>query len=78
MAKFILNSTVTKAIRKDDVDLLEINQQIAGSTEQGEPIYSGYELTVWVGERNGVSFETGETLEAVQALAASVIEALES
>lgn len=78
MAKFILNSTATKSVRKDDVDLLEINQMITGSTEQGDPVYGDYELVVWVGSRNGVSFETGGTLEAVQALAASVITALES
>ncbi len=78
MAKFVMNSTGTRAVRKEEVKLLAIDQMIIGSTPQGEPVYGGYELKVVMLEMAPqITFETGETLEAVQSLASPILTALE-
>ncbi len=79
MAKFLTNSTGIRAVRKELVRLLEIDRQIIGSTVQGDPVYGDRELKVMISEivMPQITFETGETLEAVQALATSILAALE-
>ncbi len=78
MAKFIINSAGTKAVRKDDIKTLEIDRAITGSDDQGNPVYGNYELKVllWAVALQ-ITFESAETLEAVQALATPILVALE-
>ncbi len=78
MAKFITNSTGTRAVRKEDVKLLVIDQSITGSTEQGESTYGDYELKVVLWDASPqITFESNESMGVVQALAASVLAELE-
>lgn len=76
MANFIVNSTRTKAIRKEYVMAVEIVEEEDSSV----PPITTYELKVQpnVGHRNILRFETDETLEGIQAKAASVLSELEA
>ena len=80
MAKFIVNSTGTKAIRKEDVTYMEIERELTGSDELGMPTYGGWILKMYLGEasRPQITFEREETSQAVQLLAAPILTALES
>jgi hypothetical protein len=69
MGKFVANSTTTKAVRKDDVEWLEI-------IERG----GQFELLIKMKESRAldVSFEIDTTLEGIQAKATTVLAMLEA
>ncbi len=78
MANFILNSTSTRAVKLSDVTLVEIGHIPPGVDLDGNIQYSAYALKVKLGDSPTVIFETGDTVEAVQALAAPLLAELET
>jgi hypothetical protein len=69
MAKFVVNSTNTEAIRKEQVGVLSIkNNVITGTTS--------FELWIKSTEGKTVRFEVDPTLEGAQAKASTVLAAL--
>ncbi len=78
MAKFVINSTNTKAIRKSDVVGVEI-RSIDNSIPPVPPSIS-YELslTMSTGHFFTGTFETDTTLEGIQAKAITILSALEA
>jgi hypothetical protein len=73
MANFIINSTGTQAIKLSEIKALSIVKNDIGA--------EGYSLRISAvyGDHppHYFIFETGETLEAVQALASPIVAALE-
>lgn len=79
MAKFIVNSIGDKAVRLSSVWAIEILPLYSGTQpEPGEIV--GYQLQIRVTDPQSANivFEYGPSIEAIQALAAPVIVALES
>jgi hypothetical protein len=78
MANFLLNSTGRMAVRKDKIVLLRIEQ---ATTASAGGIITPGDFILFVRtsseERFDIPFEHGSTVEAVQALAAPIIAALE-
>ena len=80
MAKFITNSTGTKAVRLSEIDTLEI------VFNKGEPIEGGgvredfYSLHLYLitGTKQALSFEVDATLQGIQAKGAIILQALEA
>jgi hypothetical protein len=74
MAKFIVNSTGDKAVRLANV----ISLRIKPIRKPDESV--NYELSVLLKDIVGhvITFEVGETLEAIQAQAVTILEALEA
>lgn len=80
MAQFIINSTGTRAIRKSEIDTVEI------AFNPGEPIEGGgqnpdsYSLHLYLNAaiRQAVTFEVDDTLQGIQAKGASILEQLEA
>ncbi len=78
MAKFIINSTGDKALRKDKVQQLEI-VQIPLNTNPETYKYNlsiKMEVASYIGYL-GIVFETDPTLEGISAKAATLLAALE-
>jgi hypothetical protein len=79
MAKFVTNSTGTKALRLEEIKILAI-ETLHPHQQGGDQIISGYNLEITVDYSQGgrIIFETGETIGAVQALAGPIMAALEA
>jgi hypothetical protein len=79
MAKFITNSAGIKAIRIEDIVCLSIDQA-STATGQGVVQPGDFVLSIKTSleERFSIPFESASTLEAVQALAAPIMAALEA
>lgn len=70
MAKFIVNSTNDKAIRKEQIEIVAIKAVVIGGV-------TSYELWVRSETERQLVFETDATLEGITAKAAIVLAALE-
>lgn len=79
MAKFITNSTGIMALRLEEIKGLSI-KTIHPSGPGGNQTISGYnlEITTEYSQGGAVIFETATTMEAIQALAAPIMSALEA
>jgi len=76
MAKFVLNSTNTKAVRASTVSAVEVAER---TSEVGEEITYSYIVTLFTeGIQRSIVFEGGSTLQQAQQKAATVLAALEA